>query len=61
MLDANRLGNTVNTRRVAQVHLQGEAVGRAALRDEVLTLVRAAYPEPRHHVLRYAGKKVQGH
>lgn len=27
-------------------------------RDEVLALVRAAYPEPRHHVLRYAGTRV---
>ena len=27
-------------------------------RDEVLALVRAAYPEPRHHVLRYVGKHV---
>ena len=29
-----------------------------ALRDEVLGLVRGAYPEPRHRVLRYAGRPV---
>jgi hypothetical protein len=30
----------------------------SALRGEVLALVRAAYPKPRHNVLRYAGKRI---
>jgi hypothetical protein len=30
----------------------------AAAREEILALVRAAYPEPRHRVLRYAGKGI---
>lgn len=46
---------------IDDIVIQRPAAAAAALRDEVLTLVRAAYPEPRHHVLRYAGKKVQGH
>lgn len=30
----------------------------AAVREEVLALVRVAYPEPRHRVLRYAGMRI---
>ena len=42
---------------IDDVAIELPAAAAAALRDEVLPLVKAAYPAPRHHVLRYAGKR----
>ena len=41
---------------VDDVALEQPARERAARRDEILSAVTAAYPEPRHHVLRYDGR-----
>ena len=43
---------------IDDIEMQLPATAAAALRDEVLGLVRAAYPEPRNTVLRYAGKRI---
>jgi hypothetical protein len=43
---------------IDDVEMELPASHAAALRDEVLSLVRAAYPKPRHNVLRYAGKRI---
>ena len=41
---------------VEDVALELSARERAARRDEILSAVTAAYPEPRHNVLRYDGR-----
>jgi hypothetical protein len=43
---------------IDDVEMELPATAAAVLRDEVLDLVRSAYPEPRHTVLRYAGKRI---
>jgi len=43
---------------VDDIDLELPARELAARRAEILAAVRAAYPEPRHHVLRYAGKAI---
>ena len=43
---------------IDDVAMELPAAAARALRDEVLSLVLRAYPEARHHVLRYAGRRV---
>lgn len=43
---------------IDDVEMETPAKCTAKLRDEVLALVRTAYPGPHNHVVRYAGRKV---
>lgn len=43
---------------IDDVAIELSAAAATVLREEVLALVRAAYPEPRHRVLRYAGTRI---